>query len=363
MKRETFFARLNDRKGTVSVVVALLLVMLIGFAALALDVGYMMVKRNELQNIADAAALAATGELGFLYSSMTFTAQQEYECGDGDRSDIVSVARALATSMSLTIRDDDVITGHWDSTTNVFTPGLSRPNAVRVNTRRDSAANGPVPTFLAGVLGISSVSVSAGATAALSSLNHVPEGGLPLPVGISMAWFSDPAVYCSQPIRLYPTNDPAGCAGWNVYEESPASAEQLKSILDGLTDGGYQSPETIAGQTAYRFTGGTLGQQAFSKMKLLFDTKKVKNDGVIDKDDDPNTWTTAVPVYDWPDCSNPNPRDGPITIVGFSTIAITNVSTPPDMTIDAQVVCDIIAGGSGGGLDLGTIGSIPNLVE
>jgi len=358
MKRETLFARLNDRKGTVSVVVALLLVMLIGFAALALDVGYMMVKRNELQNVADSAALAATGRLGSIYKSMTYSAQQEYVCSP---SDIVPVVTALATSMGLAVRDNDVIIGHWNSTTNTFTPGLFKPDAVRVYTRRDSAANGSVPTFLAGVLGISSVSVSTGATAALTSLSRVPEGGLPLPVGISKAWFTHD--YCDQPIRLYPTNDPAGCAGWNVYTESPASNNELRTVLDGLTNGTYQSPETISGETAFNFTGGTLGNQAFTAMKNLFDAMKVKNDGVLDKDTDPNTWTTSVPVYDWPDCSNPNPRDGAIPIVGFSTITITNVSTPPTMTIDAKVVCDLVTGGPGGGSEYGTIGSTPNLVE
>ncbi len=40
------------------------MLLLIGFAAFAIDVGYMMVSRNELQNIADTAALAAAGELG-----------------------------------------------------------------------------------------------------------------------------------------------------------------------------------------------------------------------------------------------------------------------------------------------------------
>ncbi len=77
MNRETF-ARLNNQKGTVVVVVALVLLLLIGFAALALDVGHMMVKRNELQNVADSAALAATGKLGSIYKSLDYAAQQAY---------------------------------------------------------------------------------------------------------------------------------------------------------------------------------------------------------------------------------------------------------------------------------------------
>ena len=39
------------------------LLTLLGFAALAIDVGYLFVVRNELQNAADAAALAGAGKL------------------------------------------------------------------------------------------------------------------------------------------------------------------------------------------------------------------------------------------------------------------------------------------------------------
>jgi Flp pilus assembly protein TadG len=358
MKRSMFFAKLNDQKGTVVVVVALVLLLLVGFAALALDVGYMMVKKNELQNIADSASLAATGKLGSIYTTLDYSAQQAYVASPAD---IVPVATALGNSMSNPIRDSDVIIGHWQFSTNTFTPGLTKPNAVRVFTHRDSVANGPVQTLLAQVVGINSIPVSAGATASLSGLYKAPEGGLPIPVGISKAWFTHD--YCNQPIRLYPTNDPAGCAGWNVYTESPASSNELRTVIAGLTNGTYQSPETISGETGFNFTGGTLGNQAFTAFQNLFNTMKVKNDGVLDKDTDPNTWTTSVPVYDWPDCSNPNPRDGAITIVGFATITITNVSTPPTMTIDAKVICDLITTGPGGGSDYGTIGSIPNLVQ
>jgi Flp pilus assembly protein TadG len=79
MNRETLSARLKDKRGTVTIVVVLAMLMLIGFAAFAIDVGYMMVSRNELQNIADTAALAAAGELGLLYSKMTYTAALEYK--------------------------------------------------------------------------------------------------------------------------------------------------------------------------------------------------------------------------------------------------------------------------------------------
>ena len=56
--------RLVDRqRGAIAVMAALFVVVLIGFAALALDMGRLYVLRTEMQNAADAAAMAAAGEL------------------------------------------------------------------------------------------------------------------------------------------------------------------------------------------------------------------------------------------------------------------------------------------------------------
>ena len=48
---------MNKQAGASMVLMAFALVSLIGFMGLAIDVGYVLVVRNELQNAADAAAL------------------------------------------------------------------------------------------------------------------------------------------------------------------------------------------------------------------------------------------------------------------------------------------------------------------
>jgi uncharacterized membrane protein len=59
---------LDNESGVVIVFVAILMVVFLSFAALAIDIGQLMVVRNELQNAADAAALA--GAQNF-YPSLT----------------------------------------------------------------------------------------------------------------------------------------------------------------------------------------------------------------------------------------------------------------------------------------------------
>lgn len=54
---------LNDRRGAISVITAVSLVMLLGFVGLAVDLGRMFVVRTELQSAVDACALAAALEL------------------------------------------------------------------------------------------------------------------------------------------------------------------------------------------------------------------------------------------------------------------------------------------------------------
>jgi len=75
---------LKDQAGAVAVTVAILMFVLVGIAALAIDIGYLLVTRNELQNVADAAALAAASKLGDNYQNMSPAEQLQYDCGMPD---------------------------------------------------------------------------------------------------------------------------------------------------------------------------------------------------------------------------------------------------------------------------------------
>jgi len=64
MTRHNEKGLLRDRRGAVAVWAALMLVMLVGVAALVIDMGYLWVLRDRLQSTADAAALAGASQLG-----------------------------------------------------------------------------------------------------------------------------------------------------------------------------------------------------------------------------------------------------------------------------------------------------------
>ncbi len=354
--------RLRDRRGVTAVVIAIVITVLIGFIALAVDIGYVAVTKNELQNVADSAALAATRKLGAIYEPMNYPEQQAYVCSS---EAITSVAQEVAqkntaAGMNLTIRPEDVKIGVWDRKTKLLTETIFRPDAVTVTARRDTSANGPINTFFARVFSKNDVNVAAKATAALGGLNKVGPKGLPIPVGISKKWFDKPN-FCDQIVKFQPTGDLVGCAGWHTFKSSSHSDSEIRAILKGLKDGTYISPETEAGKDFFNFTGGTQGEQAFLAMVELYDAMKGKNDGILDRDENPNTWTTTVVVYDRADCSNPQQE---LLIVGFATVEINEVTKPPaEKRISAKVLCDDIEKGRGNGSPYGTKGSIPGLVQ
>lgn len=395
----------------VLIVVAGSIIGLLAFVALAVDIGYFMVARNELQNIADGSALAGCGKLGNIYQNMTSEEQKIYVC---DPAPIIDTAKDVGNKNNaggvegISIRDEDVIIGTWDSSTSAFTQGLDQPDAVKVIARRDEIQNSPITTFFARVVGVDTIAAEAQATAALTDQSTTAPGELELPVGISKWYFTNHN--CNDYIVFHPTNDPDACAGWNVFDYYPASASTLKDILKEE----LESSATAANATEFTFTGGDAAT-AFDELLLLFMRKgfdttgpnssepaqevlnadgdwvpkpgaledgadgtvalyELNNQGVLERayypDDNKNPtprnyhrWETTVVVYDSDDCSNPT---GKITIVGYAKIALTDVQSSPDKRIVGKILCDLFSEDptrGGGGPGYGVKGTIPGLVE
>ena len=62
-KRKVFGALIRKTEGSVAIITAIGLVVFLGFVSLAIDMGHLYTVRNELQNVADASALAAASAL------------------------------------------------------------------------------------------------------------------------------------------------------------------------------------------------------------------------------------------------------------------------------------------------------------
>ena len=132
----------DGERGAISVLVAILTVTLLGFAALAVDVGLLYAERTQLRNGADAAALAIAQKCA-------------KNINDADCSTTSVLARSLANSNA---RDDS---------SNISSLVLDKAaGTVKVTAGAQEAGHAPnrVSLFFARVLGFNDATVSAAAT-------------------------------------------------------------------------------------------------------------------------------------------------------------------------------------------------------
>ena len=230
----------QNRRGVSVVIVAICLVMLIGFAALAIDVGYLYSTRNELQNVADAAALAGAGYLGSVYETLSYSEQQGYTF---NRQDVVDAVNQVAQNnkaagVSISIReaeeDKDIVIGklNWDYDPPRVDPAtLTEPDAVQVIARRDRKANNPVATFFAPIFKLfdpkfdPKKNVNAIAIAALTGSEEVKPGELKVPFGVSLNVMEN----CTDLITFSPTTD--SCAGWHNFGDLVTASKDEKNLF------------------------------------------------------------------------------------------------------------------------------------
>lgn len=418
--RRTKACQQKYSRGGVLAMVAVLLFVFLGVAALAIDIGFRNTTRNELQNIADSAALAGAGFLGSVYTSgaykdLTPAQQQSYTVYRNEVVGVVQDAgmknKAAGVSISINDTSTDIIIGRWDPSTLSINPAtLVTPDAVSVVTRRDDQANTPISTFFASIFNFDTLAVTAEATAALSGPAWVAEGELKTPFGLSENVFPNS---CTDLIAFSPTT--ASCAAWHNFLD-PINAsnmeEKLIGFIQGDNDGGgscefcdgdslLNGPEWLAanfdinktpspavtpavetgqefafqgGTISSLFNGGYLGADYNGNTGTVYDNDKKPAPMLAlfdyfryrDGDGDDSVWTATIPVYkdtrQPPDCMNPTGR---VEIVGYARIVVVSPDPPPSSNIRVHVDCNmsVIEGRSGAGNFGNVMGSIPALVK
>ena len=149
-------ALFRDERGSAVMMFAVFLMAGVGFAAIAIDGGYLYSLKNKLQTTADAAVLVAVSELP--------------DTDAARAAAIVMAGKNMATGAhGAVLADADVVTGNWDSGTRTFTPAGDPINAVRVVTRRSQANGNAAGLFFAPILGFNQVDVETMAIASFQS--------------------------------------------------------------------------------------------------------------------------------------------------------------------------------------------------
>lgn len=173
------------RQGKVLVLVALCLTLLLGVVACALDVGWVMMARTELQAGADASCLAGGTELLPGLGTNAYKTPEQVAAAVNLRTvEYAAKHRACDTANIYVSAGRDVQMGkaHMADGAWVFEWGSTPYNAVQVTTRRSvegsGSGDGQLPLIIAPALGHSFSSVEAVGTAVIlpSSGVHIPPG-------------------------------------------------------------------------------------------------------------------------------------------------------------------------------------------
>jgi Flp pilus assembly protein TadG len=138
-------SRRARRRGMSLIYITAAVVVMMAFASLGVDLGRVQMAKTELQRGADAAA--RYGAQGLSVGSTRA------------RDNAIAVAaQNMADGAAITLTNQDVQTGYWNSTTKTFTANGSPRNAVRVSARRTGA--NAIPLLFGRVVGVNSCRVT-----------------------------------------------------------------------------------------------------------------------------------------------------------------------------------------------------------
>lgn len=211
----------ESQKGAASIIVAVLVVALLGCAALAVDVGAMYSEKAQLQSGADFSALAVAGD-----------------CANGDCGDFMATGNELANGNAN------------DSSSGIAAITFPDANTVRVETNAREAGSGDdhFSLFFARVLGIDTAEITAVAEASWGP----PNAGSTLPWTVSECVFRK-QLSASQLAELDSTGDftgdPSATHILLQYDENAPTVPGC-AAQNGYRPGGFGWLETTQGCTA-----------------------------------------------------------------------------------------------------------------
>lgn len=269
MKKQFLISRLQDQKGVSAVIIAICIVMLIGFVALAIDIGHIAVARNELQNAADAGALAGAR---YLYSDNGEAINPNAnQIGYG--AAIANFSEQVPVEVNWTSGNTgDVQRGHWSFATRTFTPNdklealpiwlysedeldsnLDFINAVRVRARRQDIL---IASWFARIFGYQGFESIAEAIAYIGFAGAVYTDGIDLPIAI-----------CEESIYDYEKETNLDCnVGRMINSGSKVESNETggwTSFYQGYDDEGNKVDDPCSGgtnaQEVRSFVNGSTG--------------------------------------------------------------------------------------------------------
>jgi hypothetical protein len=329
-----------NQRGAIVIIIAISLVVLVGFVALAIDVSDLIVVRNQLQNAADAGALAGAR---FLYIDDGTGLRVNVEANQF-AYDAAIANKAIAVTGAIAVDVDweegqnvpenpdeivDVQRGHWsfglvpevlargfyasdstepvdlwDVTTAELDSNVNFINAVKVVARRQE---NPAPSFFARIFGYDDFQLAADAVAYIGFAGTLQPFEVNQPIAIckqSIIYGAD-GFTCTVGRMIPSTEDTGGWTGFGQEDDGSCppggtNSQEVQGLVETGCLGEGANPGTLYLGRDITFNEGQI-DIAFQKLIECWE----QNAG------DPPTkpWTIRLPVVD---CSEGGPTCHPL---------------------------------------------------
>jgi Flp pilus assembly protein TadG len=303
--------RLRDQKGVTIILVAIMMFVFLGIAALAIDLSSLYIVRNELQNAADAGSLAGARFLYNDYGTAVNEGANQIAYTAATANKALAMEGAVAVDVNWQAEQNsganvDVQRGHWSFATRTFTANDSLDavdlwgvttaeldtnidfiNAVRVVARRQAT---PAASFFARIFGHADFELSAEAVAYIGFAGSVEPFGVDMPIAICAEALGDP-YNCSvgRFINSGGNLSTSESGGWTDFEScgGAASRTTIQTAVNTGCAGGGANQNTILFGSGLRMNNGQV-QAEFNNLLTCWENATSRQ----------QSWPLMLPVID-----------------------------------------------------------------
>ncbi|MDB5764987.1 MAG: hypothetical protein JWQ21_3982 [Herminiimonas sp.] len=259
----------KTQSGAIAIIVAIALPVLIGFAGLALDLGHLYIEKTELQNAADACALAASRELT---CDPTVGACATSYLINAENSGLAVAARNKVDFQSTAISNAQISADSIKFSTTIAPNSsyLSRAAGADPASKYvmcTALQSGIVPWFMR-VLGVADQSVTAQAVATLAPA----QTNCAIPLGVCMTATGTPSnPFAGLTIGQWMTSKLSASATGSFdfidFTPSGGGANELADTLKGTGSCSLPPPPTLVGEQGQKTSLGKAWNTRFGLYK------------------------------------------------------------------------------------------------
>lgn len=297
---------IKDQRGMVLVYIALIMVALCAFVALAVDMGYMYLAKGELQNAADAAALAGAARLPA--ETEARNTAQSFAAQNAAATAPVTIANGGGNVLS---PENDITVGNWSQARiPPYIAGQSPINAIEVRARRTAGSpDGAVDLFFARVVNSQWAQMDVSASAIARR---------PTRAGFYFAVGRLTCETTSFPLSLSPS---AGNMAWTSLLNNSTNTSDTRDdfICPADAPPDVEVCRGSIGESIYT-TNGT-ANSVFQAVEVdFYDPEYDRINKTYRADGTVSTWTIIVPVTV---ATDPSIQPAPQPVWGYARIVLT----------------------------------------